>query len=316
MNHASRRPGSGPRPATRALRSDLRRLALTLLGLGGWSLLASAGLALAAGSALADTAVSSNWSGYAVHRSGVHFRSISARWRQPHATCSAQDPTYSASWVGIGGYARSAPGLEQIGTELDCHNGAPVSTAWYEILPAASTPIHMTVRQGDLMSATVKVAGHQVTFVLRDLSTHHGFRLSNHAATVDISSAEWILEAPSVCQNKGCVTLPLADFGNVDFNRAAVTSVSGHRGAITNRGWTATKIKLMPSGPHFVFAGGTGEAIPSVLSAAGSAFSVAYRATKASQLQSFARTATVESTRASPARWVPIARLHHMLMHR
>ncbi len=313
MNPASR-PDTPAYPSGRPAhrRARWRRLTTTLLAICGWSL-AAVGLPLAADSALADTAVSSNWSGYAVHRSGVHFKKISARWRQPHASCTNELPTYSATWVGIGGYSSRSSGLEQIGTELDCHNGVPVSSAWYEVLPAASTPTHMTVRQGDLMSATVVLSGHEVSFTLKDLTSRHTFSDSMHATTIDNTSAEWIVEAPSACQRADCYTLPLANFGNLDFDRATVTSVSGHRGSITNPEWKATKIRLMPNGPRFVYAGGrAGAAMPSVLSALGNAFSIAYESYQP-KLQPAVRTVRVASLRATARSWVPLTQRHHAL---
>ena len=81
---------------------------------------ALAAFAVTPAGALADTATSSNWSGYAAHRTGVTFRRVSASWVQPAATCQNGENTYSSFWVGLGGYSNSATGLEQIGTGLDC----------------------------------------------------------------------------------------------------------------------------------------------------------------------------------------------------
>jgi hypothetical protein len=72
--------------------------------------------------AAANTITSHNWSGYAVHRSGVEFRTVVASWRQPAGSCTPGNRSYSAFWVGIGGYSLTARALEQIGTELDCEN--------------------------------------------------------------------------------------------------------------------------------------------------------------------------------------------------
>jgi hypothetical protein len=77
--------------------------------------------------ALGDSSLSTNWAGYAVHRSGVGFREVAATWRQPAADCTTPYATYEASWVGIGGYNRNSRALEQIGTELDCSSSGAVT---------------------------------------------------------------------------------------------------------------------------------------------------------------------------------------------
>ena len=105
---------------------------------------------LFAPAAFADSSNSANWAGYAVHRSGISFRRVSASWRQPTATCTPGQAAFSAYWVGIGGFSQNSQALEQIGTEADCKaSGQRVISAWYEIVPAPSTPISIAVGPGD-----------------------------------------------------------------------------------------------------------------------------------------------------------------------
>ena len=111
--------------------------------------LIAAACAVTAPAALADSTNSSNWAGYAVHKPGVSFHTVSGTWRQPDAKCTPGAQTYSAFWVGLGGFSLNAPALEQTGTEVDCSiSGKVVSTAWYELVPAASMPIRLTVQPG------------------------------------------------------------------------------------------------------------------------------------------------------------------------
>lgn len=239
-----------------------------------------------AGPALADSTTSGNWAGYAAHRPGVHFSSVSARWRVPTGAC-ASGPGYSSIWVGLGGYRKSSNALEQTGTELDCtRDGRAVYSAWYELVPAAARDVSLGVNPGDLMHAAVSVAGHRVTIVLEDLTEHRGFRQALYAAQLDTTSADWIVEAPSACDdNANCVTLPLADFGTAAVSSARALMRGGRSGTITSRWWVTTRIALRPHNPRF-FAGTadrTGAAaIPSTLSAGGSVFSVSYRASTTS----------------------------------
>ena len=247
------------------------------IGLCGFAL-----LALAAPVASADTRNSANWSGYAAHRSGVKFTRVSGSWTQPSATCTPGHRTYSAFWVGLGGYSLNSSSLEQIGTEVDCGaSGAVRSTAWYELVPAGTRAIHIAVQPGDAISATVVVVGQMVTVELRDVTRHRSFVKTLHAKTVDVTSAEWIAEAPSECvSDAACETLPLADFGTATFTSALAQTTTHHVGWVSDPRWGYTKLRLRPGARRFVVAsnGGVpvGEARPSALSAAGSQFSVSY----------------------------------------
>jgi hypothetical protein len=232
--------------------------------------------------ALAKTATSSNWAGYAVHRPGVSFRQVSGTWTQPSAVCVAGQSTYSAAWVGVGGFKPTSAALEQIGTEVDCKPGGnAVSTAWYELVPAPSKTISLAVHPGDVMHATVTVVGNRVTVVLENLTSHRTFRRSMYAPSIDVSSAEWIVEAPSECVSQfACQALALADFGSVTFDSARATSTTGTAGSITAPTWWRTKIELTPVAQRVILARQTSEsagaATPSSLRGAGREFDVTY----------------------------------------
>jgi hypothetical protein len=194
--------------------------------------------------------------------------------------CTGASQSYSAYWVGIGGFSASSSALEQIGTEADCSvSGKPVLSAWYELVPAPSTPITLTLAPGDLIDATVTVKGHSVTMALYDSTRHRGFTKTLTARTVDTSSAEWIVEAPSDCTYT-CQTLPLANFGAATFLGAKAQSTSGRQGSIASPAWSWTKIALTPGAARFVAypARAAGSATPSSLSAGGSSFRVTYSA--------------------------------------
>lgn len=247
------------------------------------TLIAAGALVLcSAATALADSNTSSNWAGYAVHRSGVRFRTIGSLWRQPKASCRRGNQTYSAVWVGLGGYSASSNALEQIGTEIDCSaSGRTLSSAWYELVPAASEPIPLTVRPGDLMAASVTVVGHRVEVKLANVTRHRSFARTLNAAAIDVTSAEWIVEAPSDCVSAtACQTLPLANFGTTGFSFASVRSTSGVLGSIASRSWGTTAITLTPGGRRYIAYRGSGPAggaaKPSKLSPDGSAFTVNY----------------------------------------
>jgi hypothetical protein len=264
-------------------------------------MLAGALLALvSAPSALAGTTQSSNWAGYAVHRSGVRFAKVVGTWRQPTASCagSSANPSYSSVWVGLGGFGLTSQALEQIGTETDCSpTGQKVSSAWYELVPAPSRSIHMRVNPGDLLSAAVIVTGHQTKLTLRDLTRRTSFTRSVRVKTVDVSSAEWIVEAPSECTSaNSCQTLNLANFGTAAFTSARATRTTGHTGSISDRHWGATKIMLATGQRQFIGGPSNGaQASPSLLTAGGSAFSVTYQGAASTTTSNRTRQARVSA---------------------
>ncbi len=228
--------------------------------------------------ASAGAATSSNWSGYAVHAPGVAFTRASGTWTLPHANCAAASPAYSAAWVGIGGYALTAPALEQVGTETDCtRSGRMTTSAWYEIVPAPSRRLDLIVRPGNTVTATVDVIGHHVVLTLRDVTRHRAVSKSLAPRTVDVGSAEWIVEAPEQCLGASkCRTLPLADFGAVTFRGAHARDAAGVTGAIRSNHWTRTKITLAQSEDRLVSGRTLADAVPSTLSASGARFRVTY----------------------------------------
>jgi Peptidase A4 family len=244
--------------------------------------LVAATAAVCAPAAFADTTDSSNWAGYAVHRPGVSFRAVSGTWRQPNVSCTPGTPTYSAFWIGLGGYGLNAPALEQAGTEVDCGaDGKPISSAWYELVPAPSILIKLTVHPGDLVRAGVTTAGRRISIRLDDVTSHRGFHKTFSAQTIDVSSAEWIVEAPSECVSaNSCQTLPLADFASTRFGSASVRSSTGHAGSISDSAWRWTRITLTPPGRRFSTYQAPGSAnataMPSSLLSEGSSFEVSY----------------------------------------
>jgi hypothetical protein len=240
-------------------------------------LIVLAGLATAP-AALADVSNSTNWAGYAIQRPGVAFHTANASWTQPAPTCRPGSSSYSSFWVGLGGFSSGSNALEQIGTEADCtRSGRVSSSAWYETVPAPSYDVFRQVRPGDQMAASVTVSGHQTTLVLRNLSRGWTFTKRVRIEPVDVSSAEWIAEAPSDCGGNSCQTLPLANFGSTTFTSVSATTVRGHRGSLSDPRWQLSKIRLRPAGQQFAVNGRlAGGATPSELGSGGSSFGVSY----------------------------------------
>ena len=228
---------------------------------------------------------SSNWAGYVVTGSTpatTAFTKVFAAWVQPAATCVPGQKTYSAFWVGLGGYNAGLQALEQTGTSADCSvTGQASYSVWYELVPAAPVTVKLPIKPGDSIVASVTVSGRKVTVKISNYTRKKTFTKKLTTNLIDVSSAEWIAEAPSTCTSSGdCTPLPLTNFGTVTFVSASATAVLLHTGAIFGPAWTANAVSLdteggvgpSPSGA----AGANAIATPTALSSDGSSFGVSW----------------------------------------
>jgi hypothetical protein len=173
--------------------------------------------------------------------------------------------------VGIDGYNSNT--VEQTGTDSDCQNGSPTYYAWYEFYPHPSFIINtVTVKPGDTMMAEVVYNGHSsFTLTITDQTTVQSFSTTARLTSAQLSSAEWIAEAPS---SSGGV-LPLANFGTVFFG-SDYTIVSSTNFA-TVGGSTGPIGSFPPSSRQeitMVDSSNNPIANPSALSADGTSFSI------------------------------------------
>jgi hypothetical protein len=226
--------------------------------------------------------VSSNWSGYAlqdVSAAGLQFTSVTGTWTIPVTTCAAASASSAAFWVGLGGSSDNAAGLEQTGTGADCSGGTVKYYAWYEILPAAAVQVPLKVKPGDQITTSVNVNGTTVLVQIKNRTRKTSFTKALQVAAPDLTSAEWIAEAPSSCNTAGrCTVLPLANFGAVTFTRAAAIA-SSHPGTITDPTWANESISLVPESVRFFApqaSSSTAGATPGAVSADGRSFPVSW----------------------------------------
>jgi hypothetical protein len=236
--------------------------------------------------------VSANWAGYAVTAGETTYTSVTATWVEPRVDCpSGHAGAAAAFWVGLGGYSPTAHALEQVGTAAACdpRTGTPTYYAWYELVPNPSVTIaRLAVAPGDVITTSVNaLAGGTIELQVKDRTRHTTFTTERPFASPDLSSAEWIAEAPSDCNRNHCRPIPLADFGSVGFTRIAALG-NGIGGTLTaNPGWTTIGITLEPgsgrgffTGPNAVAPRGPAAgAAPSPLSANGRRFSVRWSMT-------------------------------------
>jgi hypothetical protein len=216
------------------------------------ALLASTGAAAAAalgapgGAAALTDEVSQNWAGYAVN--GPRFQRVSGYWTVPKVRCSPGPKRWSGAWVGLGGFSASSQALEQVGTDHNCGSkGKSHYSAWWELVPADPVTIKIEVQPGDKVSASVSVSGRSVTLRFRNRTRDKSFATTRQMSSPapDITSAEWIVEAPAACDDVGnCDVLPLADFGSVPLSNVLAKTLSGTERPLGRGPWSGTRMRM------------------------------------------------------------------------
>ncbi|MEI8105033.1 MAG: G1 family glutamic endopeptidase [Actinomycetes bacterium] len=204
--------------------------------------------------------VSSNWAGYAAIGPGstpatasplTSFTDVTATWVQPAATCAAGASTAAAIWVGIGGYSLSSQKLEQVGTDLDCSaDGKASYYVWYELVPADAVNVRLKIFPGDTITASVLITGSDVLVQVKDRTRRTSFTKHLPMIAPDLTSAEWIIEAPSEC-GATCHELDLTNFGSFKLTRtfatASTPSAGVQGGRILSPFWETMAIRLIPT---------------------------------------------------------------------
>ena len=223
-------------------------------------------------------ATSTNWSGYAVTGADGSVTDVKGSWIVPTATCLAGAPdSYSSLWVGIDGFNSST--VEQIGIDADCVSGKPTYSAWFEFYPHWPYNINnFTVKAGDTISAEVSYIPKGGLFTVTLKNGTQSFSTSTKMPQAKLSSAEWIVEAPS---SSG--VLPLANFGSASFGHvftrqsgtcdATVSGIGGPTGNVGPIGAfnTADVIQI-----NMVTSTDALKAMTNSLSPDGSSFTVAF----------------------------------------
>ena len=201
---------------------------------------------------------SRNWSGYATSQG--NFTAVSGTWTVPDASGIGTGFAADATWVGIGG-VRSRD-LIQAGTQESLSgNGRVHYEAWIELLPRPSRPVPLNVKPGDVVSVSIDETGPDtwdISFLNRTTGDTYSQTVNYQSSH---SSAEWVEEAPSASRRG---VLPLDNFGTVNFTDASAVR-DGERLSPSALGARAITM---------IDRGGQDIAVPSPLSADGTAFSI------------------------------------------
>jgi hypothetical protein len=210
------------------------------------------------------TVHSNNWSGYAVTSKRHLITAVASAFVVPKVIAHFG---FAATWSGIGGY--KTHDLIQAGTAEDPNSGGLFGKpyfAWYELLPRRERNLqncsgdrHCMVKPGDRISVTIRKLGSNSWLISMTNSGHwHWSKEVTYSSSR--SSAEWILEAPSL----GDAQQILAPVGTVHFGPTSSYTAGG--GGHVIAGGHPVKIIL------------TGEAHPSPLASDGESFNdCAYR---------------------------------------
>jgi hypothetical protein len=209
------------------------------------------------------TADSLNWSGYAVTPSASNITAVTSTFTVP--TAGLVPPGFAATWTGIGGYSSSD--LIQAGTAEQSAPDNPILGpqyyAWYELLPDSETQLtnctgdaNCTVTPGDNVTVDIsQVSGNTWSISLNDAGKWTWSNDVTYASSE--SSAEWILEAPTLVAQT-----VLAPVGTVHFGPTSTYTAGGTTHTIAEG--DPTEIFLSP--------GAVNEATPSALAADGQSF--------------------------------------------
>ena len=183
---------------------------------------------------------SSNWIGYdqgSLEQGGRLFTSITGQWIVPKAAAHASGEAASSSvWIGIGGgcvdsgCAVTDQTLIQTGTEQDVSvSGAATYSAWWEEIPAPSTPISsMTVSPGDRMSASIEELvpdSNLWTIKLNDLTNGQSYATTVPYASTH-ATAEWIEENPLIIGTDSAAFSALPNLTDPAFDRATTNGTA------------------------------------------------------------------------------------------
>jgi hypothetical protein len=273
----------GGRLSARLAASVTVALAAVALGAGSASaagLTAHGQLLHLAPGVRANANQSSNWFGYSqgtLEQGSKLFNAISGDWTVPAATPHTSGQAEASSdWIGIGGGCVDAgctltdSTLIQTGTEQDVDaTGAPSYSAWWELVPAPSITISMTVSPGDHMHASISEVVNDAdvwSIAIQDVTKGESFSTtvpypSTHA------TAEWIEETPlEIGTDAGFAALP-----NLTTPAFSSGTVNGSPVKLT----TSEQMQLIDSNGNVI---GT----PSAPNAAGSGFDACTWATSCS----------------------------------
>jgi Peptidase A4 family len=163
------------------------------------------------------TVTTSNWSGYS--EAGGPFTYITGTFNVPNLAVSGT-LTDTSEWVGIDGAGNQSLIQAGVNEAYDPTSNRVYVNAWWEILPAPSTPIFsLVVTPGDMVTVTIsELSAGLWSITVTDDTTGQTFT-TNLPYSGPAQSAEWIVEAPTMVSGGTTFTLgnysPAVTFSNL-----------------------------------------------------------------------------------------------------
>src|SRR5215472_12725190 len=194
---------------------------------------------------------STNWSGYAdIACPTCSLRYVSADFTLPHLNAAkSPDNSWASHWVGLDGATNNT--VEQVGIDTYVSGGVDYYYAWYEMFPAATQTYALAASPGDNIQVSVYTVNRTYYLSLNDTTLGAGFTATATVPsgyTGQNKSAEVITEAPAEVSGSSVTQLPLADYGQVNYNNATVTSRSGTHGGLGSTSlWNSYAVKMVGS---------------------------------------------------------------------
>ncbi len=205
--------------------------------------------------AAGGTFESTNWSGYAVTSSNNAISHATSTFVVPKL--NPPPSGYASTWVGIGGFNRGDHTLIQAG--ISEQSATPHYFAWWETLPNSAVPINnKSVSPGDKVTVTVAQTSSKKWKISLTDAGHWSFN-KTVSYNSSRSSAEWILEAPTV----GGTQTKLPGLSTTKF---------GPTSTYVTNGTSHTIAKGNPNKILMVTNSGSREATPSALASNGQSF--------------------------------------------
>lgn len=203
---------------------------------------------------------STNWAGYA--DTGSSFSKVTGSWTEPSATCSSNQESLAAFWVGIDGFSSNS--VEQDGTLIECFHRSAFQFTWWEMFPTnAIQVVGSSLAAGDSITASVVRSGGNYTLSVTDAQhSANSFSTTQSCSGCANTSAEWIAEAPSSSSG----VLPLAHFSTFTDHNSTVTEGSTS-GVISS--FTDDEITMIDNS-------GAVKGLPGPLNSSGNGFSVTW----------------------------------------
>jgi Peptidase A4 family/ell wall binding domain 2 (CWB2) len=154
------------------------------------------------------TTDSSNWSGYAV--TGTTFTSVTGTFNAPSLVSGTSTSAALGAWVGIDGANNTSLIQAGIGEYVDPSDPSEFYLyPWWEILPNAQIVVtSVAVAPGDEVTVTIDTSGDGFWGITLTDDTNGQSYTTTQSYDGPATSAEWIMEAPSL---DGSV-LPLAAY--------------------------------------------------------------------------------------------------------